>query len=309
MLLSIVIPCYNEEKSIQLLYKKIIENIDFYYEIIFIDDGSTDHSLDIINTLCDQDSNVHIIALRKNCGKSNSLNIGFNHCKGDVVITMDADLQDDPVEIKNFVAKLNEGYDMVSGWKYHRNDPLEKRIPSKLFNKIISLISGVKLHDFNCGFKAYRKEVIQTLNLYSDFHRLIPVLANRYGFRIAEIKVHHNKREFGKSKYGIERYLKGLFDAMTVTFLIRYYERPLHFFGKIGILSSLSGFIICFYLTILKFQGQPISNKPMLMLGILLIIVGIQIISIGLLGNIFVESNRDNGQKLQNIENYIKVER
>lgn len=291
--LTFVIPMYNEEESVKLLHKKILENVTdrYEYEIIFVDDGSTDSSVQKVKEIIAEDENVHLIVFRKNFGKAAALQAGFRNAKGDIVITMDADLQDDPIEIHKFVDKINEGYDLVSGWKKERHDPLEKRLPSKLFNKVTSRLSGVPLHDFNCGFKAYRKEVVDAIDVYGELHRYIPVLAYRKGFRIAEIVVHHNKREFGKSKYGFERYLRGLFDSFTVAFLGRFYDRPMYFFGKIGLVLSILGLLICGYLTVLKFGlGQGIGDRPLLMLGVLCLIIGIQMISIGFIGDMLVDA-------------------
>ena len=203
---------------------------------------------------------------------------------------MDADLQDDPSEITRFLEKIDEGYDLVSGWKFNRLDPLEKRLPSKLFNATTAKMSGVKLHDFNCGFKAYRKEVTQSIDVYGELHRYIPVLANRKGFRIAELKVTHHKREFGKSKYGFERYLRGLFDSMTTSFLLKYCDRPMYFFGKLGLLLLLVGFIICAWLTGLWFAGNMIGDRPLLLLGVLCLILGAQSISTGFIADMIVDA-------------------
>ena len=275
--LSIIIPTYNEAESVGLLYNKIIDCIGgkYSYEIIFVDDGSTDHSDKKIKELIAEDPNVHLIVFRKNFGKSAALQAGFRNCTGDTVITMDADLQDDPKEIPRFIAKLDEGFDLVSGWKKKRHDPLEKRLPSKLFNKVTAHLSGVHIHDFNCGFKAYRREVVDGIDVYGELHRYIPVLAHRKGFRIGEIEVEHHAREFGKSKYGIERYMRGLFDSMTVAFLGRFYDRPMYFFGKIGIVLCLLGGLICGYLSVVWFMGSSIGDRPLLMLGVLLLILGV----------------------------------
>jgi glycosyltransferase involved in cell wall biosynthesis len=292
MKLSIIIPLYNEEETIKELLRRIFtacETIET--EVIFIDDGSTDNSLAVIRELSINNQNVNFVSFRKNMGKAAALMAGFRNCRGDIVITMDADLQDDPSEIPRFIEKIEEGYDMVSGWKYHRQDPLEKRIPSKLFNKTVSVLSGIKLHDFNCGFKAYRREVTDTVNLYGEQHRFIPVLAHRYGFSITEIKVHHNKREHGKSKYGIKRYLRGFYDAITVSFMNRYALRPMHFFGAFGGLLLLGGFCVCVYLTISKFAGRNLSDRPLLMLGVLMLIIGVQFVSLGLIGEMFVDAS------------------
>lgn len=240
--LSIVIPAYNEEDSIKPLYDeikasvaKLIKNHKIQdYEILFVNDGSSDNTEKNIVKLT-ADKRVKLISLRKNFGKSKALQIGFQHICGDIIVTMDADLQDDPTELANFIAKLDEGYDMVSGWKFNRLDPLEKTLPSKLFNFVTSKVSGIKIHDFNCGFKAYRKEVVKSLNIYGEFHRYIPVLALRNGFRITEITVKHHKRQFGKSKFGMERYLRGMFDAVSALFLLKFYDKPMYFFGKIGL--------------------------------------------------------------------------
>lgn len=291
-MITFVIPMYNEEESLALLYEKIIQNTanKYRYEIIFVDDGSTDGSVTVIRKIIEKDPNVHLIVFRKNFGKAAALQAGFRNSQGDIIITMDADLQDDPSEISHFIDKINEGYDLVSGWKKERHDPLEKRLPSKLFNRVTSHLSGVELHDFNCGFKAYRREVVENIDVYGELHRYIPVLAYRKGFKITEIVVHHNKREYGKSKYGFERYLRGLFDSITVAFLGKFYDRPMYFFGKIGLLLLGVGALICGYLTVLWFLGQGIGGRPLLMLGVLSIILGVQMFSIGFLGDMLVDA-------------------
>ena len=296
--ISIVVPVFNEEESLPMLHREVEEaaraaiaaGLISGYEILFISDGCTDGSEAVIKTLIEQDQNVHLIAFRKNFGKAAALQAGFRHATGDIIITMDADLQDDPKEISRFMEKIDEGYDLVSGWKYNRLDPLEKRLPSKLFNKVTSTLSGVKLHDFNCGFKAYRKEVVKSIDIYGELHRYIPVLAYRKGFRIAELTVTHHKREFGKSKYGFERYLRGLFDSLTTSFLSKYYDRPMYFFGKIGLLLLLIGLIVCAGLTISWFMGNRIGDRPLLLLGVLCIILGVQSVSTGFIGDMIVDS-------------------
>ena len=219
MKLSIIIPAYNEEDNILPLYKEILKNIPkkYSYEIIFIDDGSTDSTLKNIKAI--KDKNIKSISFRKNFGKAEGLNTGFKEATGDIIITMDADLQDNPKEIPNFIKKINEGYDLVSGWKYNRLDPLGKRVPSKLFNKLTRILTRVNLHDFNCGFKAYKKEVAKSLKLYGEMHRYIPAMASWQGFKVGEIKVDHRERVHGVSKYGWERLIKGLLDLCTITFL------------------------------------------------------------------------------------------
>ncbi|MCI8566651.1 MAG: glycosyltransferase family 2 protein [Lachnospiraceae bacterium] len=291
-MLSIIIPMYNEEESVPELYKRIVQHVKDWgpYEIYFIDDGSTDQSVQKVKEIIEKDKQVHLIVFRKNFGKAAALQAGFRNVVGDIVITMDADLQDDPKEIPRFIAKLEEGYDMVSGWKRKRHDPLEKRLPSKLFNKVTSHLSGVHLHDFNCGFKAYRREVVESIDVYGELHRYIPVLADRKGFRIAEIEVEHHAREYGKSKYGFERYLRGLFDSMTVAFLGKFYDRPMYFFGKIGLALCMAGGGICMYLTVLWLMGYGIGGRPLLMLGVLLLILGVQMFSTGLIGDMLVDA-------------------
>lgn len=291
-LLSFVIPVYNEEKSLELLYNGIVDNIpkDYSKEIWFINDGSSDNSEEVIKGIIKKDRDAHLISFRKNFGKALALETAFRNVNGDIIITMDADLQDDPVEIPNFVNKIDEGYDLVSGWKKERHDPLEKRLPSKLFNRVTSRLSGVKLHDFNCGYKAYKREVIDAIDVYGELHRYIPVLAYRKGFKITELVVHHHKRQFGKSKYGFERYLRGLFDSLSVAFLGKYYDRPMHLFGKGGLFCGLAGFAICLYLLVLKLMGEAIGGRPLLILGVLLIILGVQMFSIGFIGDMLVDA-------------------
>lgn len=291
-MLSIIIPMYNEEESVPELYKRIVQHAKDCgpYEIYFIDDGSTDRSVQKVKEIIEKDKQVHLIVFRKNFGKAAALQAGFRNVSGDIIITMDADLQDDPKEIPRFIAKLEEGYDLVSGWKKKRHDPLEKRLPSKLFNKVTSCLSGVHLHDFNCGFKAYRREVVESIDVYGELHRYIPVLADRKGFRIAEIEVEHHAREHGKSKYGFERYLRGLFDSMTVAFLGRFYDRPMYFFGKIGLALCMTGGGICLYLTVLWLMGYGIGGRPLLMLGVLLLILGVQMFSTGFIGDMLVDA-------------------
>ena len=302
MKLSFVIPVYNEDQSLKQLYSEIIENIgDRKYEIIFVDDGSTDRSFDIMQELAKEDKNVKIIRFRKNFGKAVGLQLGFDSATGDIIFTMDADLQDDATEIPSFIKKLDEGYDLVTGWKKKRKDPISKTWPSKLFNSIVSSSFGLKLHDFNCGFKAYRKEVIKEVDIYGEMHRYIPALAHAKGFKVAEIPVHHRSRKFGKSKYGAERYLRGFLDLLTVKLVTGYIHSPLYLFGRIGSTFSLAGILIGLYLTIMKYGfGQPLYNRPLLYLSTLLIILGLQFFSIGLLGELIVNQNRK-GNRLNKI--------
>lgn len=287
MKVSFVIPTFNEAGSLRELYEAICAQLDAItsdFEIVLVDDGSTDASFEIMQQLARNDSHVKVIKLRRNFGKSIALNEGFRLAEGDIIFTMDADLQDDPKEIPRFLAKLEEGYDLISGWKHKRRDPiLSKNLPSKLFNFMINLFSGLKLHDHNCGFKAYRKQVAKGLSLYGDLHRYIPAVAHAAGWKFSEIPVEHHERTFGKSKYGFERFSHGLFDFITVLFITKYLKRPMHFFGWFGLLFSSAGFGICGYLTVLWCVGEPIGDRPLLMLGILLLLMGCQIISAGLI--------------------------
>lgn len=298
--LSVVIPVYNEGESLNPLYnqlKSVLESLGKAYEIILVDDGSTDSSFSILKKLHGQDHNVKVIQLRRNFGKAAALSAGFTSAQGKIIITMDADLQDDPRGIPNFIKKLNEGYDLVSGWRFKRQDPFSRTFPSRLFNSLTTTLTGVKVHDFNCGFKAYRKELIESLDLYGELHRYIPALAHWKGFKVGETKVEHHPRAHGKSKYGLERLFRGLTDLFTVMYLTKYMKRPLHLFGAVGVLLLLLGFIINAYFVILKFVlRQPIGGRPLLLLGILLMLIGFQIISTGLIGEMIV-STRDKGEK------------
>lgn len=289
--LSIVIPLRDEEKNLTLLHsqlKSILETLGRSYEVIFVDDGSYDNSFSILEKLHHQDSKVKVIQFRKNFGKAAALSAGFTQARGKIIVTMDADLQDDPGEIPNFIQKLDEGYDLVSGWRSTRQDPFSKIFFSRLFNYLTAILTGLRIHDFNCGFKSYRKEVIKDLSLYGELHRYVPALTHWQGFKISEIKVKHRPRAHGRSKYGVKRLFSGLTDLLTVMFLTKYMKKPLHLFGGIGFLFFLAGFIISVYLAILWFQGQGIGGRPLLLLGVLLMLVGFQIISAGLIGEMIV---------------------
>ncbi len=293
--LSIVIPLMNEEGSLSQLHQeitKVLSELDSSYEIIFVDDGSTDKSLEIISDLHVKDEHVEVIQFRRNFGKAAGLQAGFDIAKGDVIITMDADLQDDPKEIPRFLEKLEEGYDIVSGWKENRLDPVDKTLPSKLFNWATRKISGLELRDFNCGFKAYRREVFEYVSLYGELHRYIPVLAYWKGFKVAEIAVEHRAREHGVSKYGFERMFKGLFDLITIYFTRKYERRPLHVFGFLGLVFGLLGTVALTYLSIIWLLGMgPIGTRPLLFFGILSIIFGAQLIFFGLLAEMIAKTD------------------
>jgi len=292
---SVIVPLLNEEESLPELYQNLSEEISRLsekYELIFIDDGSTDNSYNVLKSIRNKDDKVRIFQFQKNYGKSAALDLGFSEAEGDIVITIDADLQDDPCEIPKLVSKLNEGYDIVSGWKKNRKDPLNKTIPSKIFNFVTSILTGIKIHDFNCGLKCFRKIVVKNIRVYGELHRYIPALAAFEGFKVDEVKVVHHPRKFGKSKYGAARFFYGFFDLITVMFVAKYTHRPLHLFGIVGFLFFTSGFGINLYLSIKWFQGHGIGNRPLLFLGILLIILGIQFISIGLLGEMIVNFSK-----------------
>lgn len=310
-MISYVIPVYNEVKSIKQLYEEIIEYThkltDQHYEIIFVDDGSTDNSYKIMKEISQLDNNVKIIKFRRNFGKSAGLQHGFEAARGEYIFTLDSDLQDNPVEIPRFLNKIQEGYDLVVGWKENRQDPVSKTLPSKVFNFFTTKSFQLKLHDYNCGFKLFRRELVKELNIYGEMHRYIPAIANAKGFKVTEIPVHHRKREFGKSKFGLERYLRGFLDLLTVKLVTQYVKSPLYLFGGIGTILSSIGVLIGIYLTILKYGfGHSLSNRPLLFLTILLIILGLQFFSIGLLGELIVnQMHSRKKRKLVSIEEKI----
>lgn len=285
--ISFVIPAKDEEASLQTLYREItnvMRTLANQFEVIFIDDGSTDNTFKVLTQLHRKDKRIKVIRLRGNFGKSVALQVGFNVAQGDIMFTLDADLQDDPKEIPNFLKKIDEGYDLVSGWKKKRHDPWHKVIPSRTLNFVGSKLTGVTLHDINCGFKAYRKEVIANLNLYGELYRFIPIFAAKDNFRVTEISIQHRPRKHGKSKYGLGRNIRGLLDLITVVFLTSYIRRPGHFFGTLGLASFFFGFLIGLYIAYLRMTTGSIQFKhPLLFLGMLLMIIGVQLISTGLL--------------------------
>ncbi len=293
---TILIPLYNETESLRELYSAIqasMSPLSVTWEVLFINDGSTDSSMDVLRQLYDEYENIGVIAFGRNLGKSAAMAVGFREAMGEAVITMDADLQDDPAEIPRMLELLDEGFDLVSGWKRERKDPLSKRLPSKLFNWATGLVSGVHLHDMNCGLKAYKREVVKTIKVYGELHRYTPVLAYFAGFSVTEVVVRHHPRRFGESKFGAERFLKGFFDLLTVLFLRRYITRPLHLFGTVGTALFTGGFGIGIYLTIVKIMGGAIGRRPLLTLGILLMVLGVQIVSFGLLGEMLANLRSD----------------
>ena len=285
MEVSVVIPLLDEEGSLEELHGQLSEVLTgLEYEIIYVNDGSRDRSAGILSQLAEGDDRVGIVTFRRNRGKSAALAAGFYRSRGEILLTIDADLQDDPFEIPRLIEKLNDGYDLVSGWKRNRKDPISKTIPSKFFNWVTAKFSGIPIHDFNCGLKAYRRVVVEHIKIYGQMHRFLPVLAKMEGFSIGEVRVKHHPRRFGRTKFGANRFLYGFLDLLTVMFTTRYTRRPLHLFGTMGIVFLLIGTLINAYLTIGWFMGNPIGNRPLFFLGILLIILGVQMFSIGLLG-------------------------
>ncbi len=288
--ISIVIPFFNEEGSLLKLYERLLTvlgGIHRSFEVIFVDDGSLDGSYEVVNRIAKNDPRVKVIRFRVNKGKAQALREGFIEAQGRIVLTMDADLQDDPEEIPNFLAKINEGCDLVSGWKKRRRDPLEKRIPSKLFNRVTSWITGLSLHDFNCGFKAYKHEILSDIPLYGDLHRYIPALAYWQGYTVGEIEVNHYPREHGISKYGWHRYFQGFFDLFTVTLLTKYIRNPAYVFGFAGLVFLLLGGSILAFITFLQLKyGSILGHRPLSYLAVLSILFGAQSISLGLLSEI-----------------------
>lgn len=299
MEISVVIPFLNEEESLPILHEKLVHQLDEIgksWEIIYVNDGSSDNSFSVISEICKQSEKARVVGFRRNRGKSEALNCGFAEANGEFIITMDADLQDDPNEIPNLLTEIEKGFDMVSGWKENRKDPLEKRFASKIFNKVTQWSTGLKIHDFNCGLKIYRKEVVKTLKIYGSLHRFIPAMAHQAGFKVGEIPVKHYPREHGVSKFGWRRYPQGLFDLMTILFIGKYLQHPLHFFGVFGFISFLIGCAIEIGVLILKYGfDEPFGRHlAMLVFGVMMIIIGVQFISLGLLGELIVHrSTRD----------------
>ena len=319
MNLSIIIPAFNEEESIKPLVNLIFKNLDKNvkdYEIILIDDGSDDKTWTEIVKISNKFENIVSIKLLENYGKSDALDAGFKVCKGNYVLTMDADLQDDPSEILPLYSMIKENkYDLVSGWKKKRNDPLTKTIPSKFFNLVTRLFSGIKLNDFNCGIKIYKKEVINSINLYGEMHRYIPLIAKWNGFnKIAEKEVNHNRRKYGVTKFGMERYIRGFLDLLSVSFVYRFRKRPMHFFGSFGVLSFLLGFISAGFIIYEKISKlsqnvpleliRPVTDQPLFYIALLAIIIGVQLFLVGFLSELIIQINSDKkGYKIEKTGN------
>lgn len=294
---SIVVPLRDEEESIPELFhgiKEAMHRMGKPYEVIFIDDGSSDGSFQVLRGLKEKNPQVKVIRFRRNFGKSAALSVGFKEAKGKYVVTMDADLQDDPKEIPSLIEGLGDNYDLISGWKKKRYDPITKTIPSRFFNAVTARLTGIPIHDFNCGLKAYRSEVVKELNIYGELHRYIPALVHWAGYRVGEKVVQHHPRKYGKTKFGISRFFHGFLDLLTILFTTRYIRRPLHLFGVWGIISFLVGAAIDIYLSIEWLLGRTaLSNRPLFLVGILFIIIGIQFVSMGLLGEMITRHERD----------------
>lgn len=300
--ISLVIPIYNEEENIPLLYREIKEVLDgtrYRYEMIFIDDGSSDSSVKVLEQLSQDDENVLLVALRRNFGQTAAMAAGFDHASGEIIVTMDGDLQNDPKDIPDMVAKLNNGYDVVTGWRHDRKDPfISRKLPSMIANKLISWITGVALHDYGCTLKAFRREVTENIRLYGEMHRFIPAIASGMGISFTEVKVNHRARRFGTSKYGISRTIRVVLDLLTVKFMLSYATRPLHVFGTVGVLSSGLGVILALWMTLQRFfAGIGLADRPLLLLAVLLIFMGIQFITMGLLAELVVRTYHESQQK------------
>jgi glycosyltransferase involved in cell wall biosynthesis len=295
-LVSVVVPLLDEEATVAELYAELRAALDpagLRWEVVYVDDGSTDGSYRELVRLHAAHTNVRVVRLRRNFGKAAALAAGFDAAAGEVVVTIDADLQDDPAEIPALIDKLDDGYDLVTGWKRQRNDPFVRRFVSQLYNAATRWATGVRLHDMNCGLKAYRREVLENVRLYGERHRFVPVLAHHLGFAVTELPVNHRPRLNGKSRFGIERYLRAPFDLLTIVFMGRYRYRPLHLFGGVGFALGAAGVAILLYLTVDKVGGAAIGGRPLLLLGVLLVVVGIQFFSLGLIGEMLTSQHEE----------------
>ena len=301
--LSVVVPVLNERQCLPELLSELeraCDSLGLAWEVIVVDDGSTDGSGELLERLAGESSVLRVVRLRRNFGKSAALMAGFERSSGARVVTLDGDGQDDPAEIPALLAKLDEGYQVVSGWKRERQDPATRRWASRLFNSVTRRLSGVPLHDFNCGLKAYDGDYARSLRIYGELHRYIPVLAVQGGWRVAELPVNHRPRRHGRSRFGFERYARGAFDLLAVLFMGRYQQRPLHLFGGLGALLMLAGGAICTYLAVLRVSGETIGDRPLLLLGVLLVVVGVQLLTFGLLGQMFVVMREERAARSSN---------
>ncbi len=288
-MISVVVPVRDEEHSVESLFDELaaaLGRVGHPWEVVFVDDGSVDGTFAALTRLHAREHAVRVVRLRRACGKAAALDAGFAEAAGDVIVTIDGDLQDDPADIPRLLTELDEGFDLVCGWKTRRRDPVTRRIPSRVFNAVAGRLSGLRLHDMNCGLKAFRAGVVRDMRLYGELHRYIPVLAHYRGYRVSELPVNHRIRPHGRSRYGMERYLRGFLDLLTVTFMGRYRYRPLHLFGGIGLALSAAGLAVLVYLTALKLAGEAIGHRPLLTLGVLLLVVGVQFLSLGLLSEL-----------------------
>ena len=294
---SLVVPAHNEAESLPELASRIraaLEPTGRPFEVLLVDDGSTDDTWAAIERLHTEDARFAGIRFRRNYGKSAALAVGFDRARGRYVVTLDADLQDDPAEIPQMLATIDAGADLVSGWKQKRHDPLEKTIPSRFFNGVTRLVSGIPLHDFNCGLKAYRAEVVKSVRVYGELHRYIPLLAKWEGYdRIAEQPVQHHARKYGTTNFGLERYLRGFLDLITVVFITRFARRPMLLFGSLGTLAFLGGFAVSAYLTVLKVMGESIGDRPLLLFGVMLVLLGVQLFLTGFLGEMIIRPDME----------------
>ncbi len=311
---SVVIPLYNEEGNIAELYrelKRVLIRENVSHEILLVNDGSSDRTTQLISELHSQDSSVTVINFRRNFGQTAAMSAGFDYARGDVIITMDGDLQNDPADIPALLAKVAEGYDMVTGWRFARKDPfINRKLPSMIANKIISVITGVHLHDYGCTLKAFKREITQHIKLYGEMHRFIPAIASGMGALITEVKVNHRARKYGASKYGISRTVRVILDLVTVKFLLSYSNRPLHVFGVIGMISSSLGFLLLLLLGIQRqFYGIPMGDRPMLMMAVLMIFIGVQFVTIGLISEIQVRIYHESQNKpIYYVKNILREE-
>lgn len=292
--ISVVIPVYNESESIQLLLEEIIKVMhtnNYIFELIVVNDGSKDSTYEILENISNRIEELTVIHLRKNYGQTAAMSAGFNNTSGNIIVSLDGDLQNDPKDIPELIKNINQGYDLICGWRHNRKDKLIKRkIPSKIANKLIGLVTGITLHDYGCSLKAFRKEIIDDIKLYGELHRFLPVLANIEGAKIKEIKVNHRSRKFGSSKYGIDRTFRVLMDLLTVWFMNKFLTRPMYVFGFVGIVSLISSFLISSYLIVIKFLGEDIGNRPLLIFALILGIAGVQLFSFGLLGELLMRT-------------------
>ena len=310
-MLTVVVPVYNEEPSISSLLDELAEVLDLLddtWEIVVVDDGSTDGTFATLVRLNAEAAHLCVVRLRRNEGKATALDVGFAEAEGDIVVTLDGDGQDDPHEIPALLAKLDEGYDLVTGWKSTRRDPFTRRFVSRIFNVVTGRVSGLRLHDMNCGLKAARAEALQGIRLYGELHRFLPVLVHYRGFRVTELPVNHRPRQHGRSRYGMERYMRGFLDLLTVTFMGRYRHRPLHLFGGVGLVLGAIGTALLVYLTVLKLSGEAIGHRPLLTLGVLLVVVGIQFLSLGLLSELITSHHEERLDRRERVDRLVAEE-